>query len=61
MAPEIEKQLDIRLIVDHSLFRRCYVKADAQEAEQLLFHLPVSYTHLDVYKRQGLQSGSALP
>lgn len=39
MAPEIEKQLDIRLIVDHSPFRRCYVKADAQEAEQLLFHL----------------------
>lgn len=36
MAPEIEKQLDIRLIVDHSPFRRCYVKADAQEAEQLL-------------------------
>ena len=39
IAPEIEKQLDIRLIVDHSPFRRCYVKADAQEAEQLLFHL----------------------
>lgn len=39
MAPEIEKQLDIRLTVDHSPFRRCYVKADAQEAEQLLFHL----------------------
>lgn len=39
MAPEIEKQLGIRLIVDHSPFRRCYVKADAQEAEQLLFHL----------------------
>lgn len=39
MAPEIEKQLDIRLNVDHSPFRRCYVKADAQEAEQLLFHL----------------------
>lgn len=35
MAPEIEKQLGIRLIVDHSPFRRCYVKADAQEAEQL--------------------------
>ena len=29
MAPEIEKQLDIRLTVDHSPFRRCYVKADA--------------------------------
>lgn len=39
IAPEIEKQLGIRLIVDHSPFRRCYVKADAQEAEQLLFHL----------------------
>lgn len=39
MAPEIEKQLGIRLTVDHSPFRRCYVKADAQEAEQLLFHL----------------------
>ena len=39
MAPEIEKQLGIRLIGDHSPFRRCYVKADAQEAEQLLFHL----------------------
>ena len=39
IAPEIEKQLDIRLTVDHSPFRRCYVKADAQEAEQLLFHL----------------------
>mgnify|MGYP000497200703 CR=1 FL=1 len=25
--------------MDHSPFRRCYVKADAQEAEQLLFHL----------------------
>ena len=36
MAPEIEKQLGIRLTVDHSPFRRCYVKADAQEAEQLL-------------------------
>lgn len=32
-------QESIRLIVDHSPFRRCYVKADAQEAEQLLFHL----------------------
>lgn len=39
IAPEIEKQLGIRLTVDHSPFRRCYVKADAQEAEQLLFHL----------------------
>ena len=38
IAPEIEKQLGIRLTVDHSPFRRCYVKADAQEAEQLLFH-----------------------
>lgn len=32
-------QESIRLTVDHSPFRRCYVKADAQEAEQLLFHL----------------------
>lgn len=34
-----DKPLGIRLTVDHSPFRRCYVKADAQEAEQLLFHL----------------------
>ena len=37
MAPEIEKQLGIRLTVDHSPFRRCYVKADARRPNSCCF------------------------
>ena len=39
MAPEIQKQLNTELTVDYGGMERCYVKADQEETEQLLFHL----------------------
>ena len=39
MAPEIEQQLGTKVTVDLGPFHRCYIKADAEETEQLLFHL----------------------